>query len=194
MAFLSQDYQQRNPACRISRLPPSTGRLTPEQALRTLRTCVAALARIEQMDSGETYMIETSSPGADDTRAIMCLLSEYGRLLDMRDAKGWAALFAPEGEWVGGDHYGVIAGRERLADFVTREFARTPPCVHMLGNYAITGNSEVARVWSRWLLIEQGDAGLRLALAGHYSDSLVKLAEGWRFLRREVTLDLPAGT
>lgn len=133
---------------------------------------------------------------SDDTRAIMRLLSDYGRLLDLRDGPAWAALFAQDGEWVGGDHYGIIAGREKLAEFVAREFAGTPPCVHMLGNYAIEVDGERASAWSRWLLIEQGaeqHAGtLRLALAGSYSDTLARLDGEWRFRRREVTLDLPA--
>jgi len=127
-----------------------------------------------------------------DAEAIRGLLSDYGRLLDQRDYGAWAALFAPEGEWVGGEAYGTIAGREELAGFAIREFMATPPCVHMLGNMKIAVEGEQADAWSRWMLVEQGDRALRVALAGHYSDRLVKLEGGWRFLRREVTLDLPA--
>lgn len=131
----------------------------------------------------------------EDVESIKRLCSEYGRLLDLRDAQGWADLFAPEGEWVGGELYGVISGRDRLAAFVTKEFAATPPCVHMIGNFSITlsDDGKEATSWSRWMLVEQGEGGLRAALAGHYTDRLVKLPQGWRFQRREVAVDLPAG-
>lgn len=130
-----------------------------------------------------------------DIEAIKGLCSEYGRLLDLRDAQGWAELFAPKGEWIGGDLYGVIAGRAELAAFVAREFADTPPSVHMFGNFAITldeGGKEAAS-WSRWVLLEQGAGSIRTALAGSYTDRLIKLPEGWRFQRREVVVDLAGG-
>jgi len=135
-------------------------------------------------------MASTHGLTNDDTCAILRLLSDYGRLLDLRDGPGWAALFAPDGQWVGGEVYGAITGRESLADFVATAFANTPPCVHMLGNYAIEGDGTQATVWSRWLLIEQGAQGLQASLAGSYADVLVKLQDGWRFKRREVALDL----
>lgn len=138
-------------------------------------------------------MTEETRPTESDTQAIMRLLSDYGRLLDLRDGAGWAGLFLPDGEWVGGDHYGVIAGREKLAQFVASEFAGTPPCVHMFGNFAIEVDGDTATVWSRWLLVEQRDGGLTPALAGSYSDVLARTGGGWRFRRREVALDLPAG-
>jgi 3-phenylpropionate/cinnamic acid dioxygenase small subunit len=128
----------------------------------------------------------------DDAEAIRSLMSAYGRMLDLRDYEGWADLFAPGGQWVGGDVYGAISGRADLLAFVTREFASTPPCVHMLGNMAIDLDGDRATAWSRWLLIEQApDGGMRMALAGSYSDALVRLPDGWRFARREVALDLP---
>src|SRR5690242_5264739 len=116
----------------------------------------------------------------DDAEAIRSLMSAYGRMLDLRDYAGWAALFAPDGEWVGGDVYGTIGGRDDLLAFVTREFAATPPCVHMLGNIAIDVDGDQASGWSRWLLIDQApDGGMRMALAGSYTDRFVRLAEGW---------------
>ena len=128
---------------------------------------------------------------ARDAEAISGLLSRYGRLLDARDYAGWAALFAPEGEWVGGDLYGIISGRDALLAFATREFAGTPPCVHIFGNMAVEIDGDGATAWSRWMLVEQRAEGLTIALAGSYADALVRLDEGWRFARREVTLDLP---
>ncbi len=138
-------------------------------------------------------------PYAEHAEAIRRLMAEYGRLLDLKDAPGWAALFAPDGEWIGGERYGVIAGRAALAAFVEREFAATPPCVHIFGSIAITMRGRDATAWSRWMLIEQrenggeSDTGLRIAIAGSYSDIIVPTPEGWRFKRREVTADLPAG-
>lgn len=128
-----------------------------------------------------------------DAEAIRTLLSDYGRLLDARDGEAWAALFAPDGEWVGGERYGVVSGRRDLAAFVVRAFADAPPCVHMLGNMAVSTDGDRATAWSRWLLVEQREDGaLHIALAGSYADRLVRLDEGWRFARREVRLDLPA--
>jgi 3-phenylpropionate/cinnamic acid dioxygenase small subunit len=137
--------------------------------------------------AGEAMMTDR----AQDAESISGLLSRYGRMLDARDYAGWAALFAPDGEWVGGEAYGTIRGRTDLLAFATREFADTPPCVHIFGNMAVETQGDTANVWSRWMLVEQHTEGLRIALAGSYADRLVRLPEGWRFARREVTLDLP---
>lgn len=124
-------------------------------------------------------------------QAIRHLLAEYGRLLDLRHAQSWAGLFLSEGEWFGGERYGLVHGRAALAEFVTREFVATAPSVHFFGNMAITVKGERADAWSRCLLVESGHGGLHIALAGHYSDDLARTDEGWRFRRREVTVDLP---
>jgi hypothetical protein len=128
-----------------------------------------------------------------DLEGIHRLLAEYGRLLDARDAEGWAALFAPDGCWDGGDTYGMIAGHDRLADFIRSEFAGTAPCAHMFGTpaIAIAADGAHATAWSRWLLIEEESGTLRPALCGSYSDRLVKLGDGWRFDLRVVALTLP---
>lgn len=130
---------------------------------------------------------------ADNAEAIRRLMVEYGRLLDLRDAQGWAALFTADGAWSGGARYGVIAGRAGLAEFIEREFSNTPPCVHIFGAAAITLREADAAAWSRWMLVEHGPQGLRIALAGSYSDTLARTGEGWRFRRREVAVDLPVG-
>lgn len=129
----------------------------------------------------------------DDAEAIRCLIAEYGRLLDARDAPAWAALFTTDGEWVGGERYGKIAGREALARFVAREFAATPPSVHLVGSIAITVDAAEANAWSRWMLLEQAPGGIEITLAGSYDDRLRRTPEGWRFQRREVRVDLPQG-
>lgn len=138
-------------------------------------------------------MTAIADTGSQDAEAIRCLLSDYGRLLDARDWDGWAALFTPEGAWVGGP-YGEIKGREALIAFGKSEFDGTPPCVHMLSNMAVYPDGDGATAWSRWLVIEQqADGTLRPMLAGSYADRLERLAEGWRIARREATLDLPVG-
>lgn len=138
-------------------------------------------------------MIDTPCRCAD-LAAIHGLFAEYGRLLDARDAEGWAALFAPDGCWDGGDAYGAIAGRDSLVDFIRREFADTPPCAHMLGTPAvvIADDGGRATAWSRWLLLEQDGALPKPTLCGSYADRLVKLDGVWRFQLRAVSLTLPA--
>ena len=132
-----------------------------------------------------------------DFEQIRKLLAEYGRLLDARDPHGWAALFGEDGEWVGGTRYGAISGRDALAGFVANEFGATPPSVHIFGNMAIEVDGDSATAWSRWMLLEEGNAngggGVRIMLAGHYDDRLRRTAAGWRFARREVHVDLPQG-
>jgi uncharacterized protein (TIGR02246 family) len=132
-------------------------------------------------------------PGHEDAEQIRKLLAEYGRLLDARDPHGWAALFGDDGEWVGGTRYGAISGREALARFVADEFGTTPPSVHIFGNMAIEVDGDSATAWSRWMLLEHGDGGIRIMLAGHYDDRLRRTHDGWRFTRREVHVDLPQG-
>ena len=129
----------------------------------------------------------------DDAENIRGLIAEYGRLLDLKDTAGLAALFAPGGEWVGGTRYGVIAGREALARFLEREFGASPPSVHLVGSTAVKVEPVGATAWSRWMLLEEAGGAIRISLAGSYDDRLSRTSEGWRFQRREVRVDLPQG-
>ncbi|MEI9851324.1 MAG: nuclear transport factor 2 family protein [Sphingomonas sp.] len=128
----------------------------------------------------------------EDIEAIRMLCADYGRMLDAKDFQGYAALFAEDGEWTGVGAFGTLKGRDRIARFMTETFGNgaSAPCVHLMTNFRIAAAGDTASAWSRWTLIERRGEGPALVYAGHYDDSLVRTAEGWRFARRAVSVDI----
>lgn len=135
---------------------------------------------------------ETRLQAMEDAEAVRELCIAYGRMLDAKDFPGYAALFAEDGEWCGVGNFGAIKGRETILRFMTETFGTpdTKPCVHLMTNFRIRVTGDTATSWSRWTLIEDHGAGPVLVYAGHYEDDAVRTAEGWRFARRMVTVDI----
>ena len=117
----------------------------------------ACESRVHEAEEGSCMPETTASADAEEIR---WLIAEYGRLLDLRDAAGFAALFTADGEWVGGTRYGVIAGHAALARFVSQGFGSTLPSVHLVGSTAIKLEGAEASAWSRWILLEEADGAV----------------------------------
>ncbi len=143
----------------------------------------------------------------EDLEAIRRLLREYGRTLDARNLRGYADLFAVDGEWIGG--FGSVKGREAIAPFMEKNMATPLPSVegavaaaaparpgprgvHLMTNEIIEVDGDRATAWSKWTYITRSaDNRPSIALEGHYDDQLVREKGQWKFQRRVVTADIP---
>ncbi len=126
--------------------------------------------------------------------AIRALLLDYGRLLDAGDFAGYAALFAEDGEWVGG--LGRFQGRAAIRAMLEDNLAPGPrerlTSLHLMSNEVIEVDGERATARSRWFFIVTGEDGApRLLLAGRYEDELVREGGRWLFARRAAYGDIP---
>src|SRR5690606_11086058 len=131
----------------------------------------------------------------EDIQAILELIHEYGRLLDARDFAGYAALFAKEGEWVGG--FGRLKGPAMIRAVVEekmspRDGAPAPGGVHVFSNERIRVEGDRATAVTKWQDVVPGSDGRPITLMlGHYDDVLVREDGRWKFLRRVAHGDIP---
>ena len=145
------------------------------QAPRTPRTEEPISARLQRFE---------------DKEAIQNLLLDYGRYLDSRDFAAYSALFAKDGEWVGG--FGAVAGPANIKAFMEKNMGTQPNVAknyHLLSNFVITVTGETATAWSRWAFVVPGERGATIAQAGRYDDTLVRENGRWRFKRRTASND-----
>jgi uncharacterized protein (TIGR02246 family) len=127
----------------------------------------------------------------EDKAEIEQLLLDYGRHLDARDFGAYAALFAKDGEWVGG--FGTVAGPSNIKTFMEKAMpgANTAKNYHLLSNFVITVQGDTATAWSRWAFVvpNREGGGAAISQAGRYDDTLVRESGKWRFKRRTASND-----
>jgi uncharacterized protein (TIGR02246 family) len=127
----------------------------------------------------------------EDKEEIQNLLLDYGRHLDSRDFAAYSALFAKDGEWVGG--FGTAPGGPAgIKAFMEKAMGTQPNAAknyHLLSNFVISVNGDNATAWSRWAFVVPGERGAAIAQAGRYDDTLVRENGKWRFKRRVASND-----
>ena len=161
----------RNVLCSLSLV--LVGATTP--AIAQTRAGDASTARLQQLV---------------DKEEIQQLLLDYGRHLDSRDFAAYSALFAKDGEWVGG--FGSVSGPANIKTFMEKNMGTQPNVAknyHLLSNFMITVNGDTATAWSRWAFVVPGDRGATIAQAGRYDDTLVRENGRWRFKKRVASND-----
>jgi SnoaL-like domain len=182
-------------------------------AVATLMSAMAAVSftgaagAAESGDSTRPELaLEARVKRQEDVEAIRRVLREYGRRLDAGDLKGYADLFAADGEWIGG--FGKVKGHDAIQPFMEKNMrtplpsvegaaAAAPPRpgprgVHLMTNDIIDVNGDHATAWSKWTyLIRTADNKPAIALEGHYDDELIRENGQWKFQRRTVTGDIP---
>jgi uncharacterized protein (TIGR02246 family) len=129
----------------------------------------------------------------EDESEIRTLLLDYGRFLDSRDFKSYAALFARDGEWVGG--FGSVTGPANIQAFMEKNMGTGPNRrndYHLLTNFVITVTGDTATAWSRWTFVVPGQSGAAIAQAGRYDDTLIRENGRWRFKKRVASNDTAA--
>jgi uncharacterized protein (TIGR02246 family) len=136
--------------------------------------------------------IEARLRRAEDELAIQRIIVDYAARLDARDYKGYVALFTPDGEWSNriGSHKGPEAIRKMLTTFGP-EGATNTSNYHLVSNPRVEVNGDRATATSRYLFVMRGkDGSPRPALAGLYTDELVREADGSWKIRRRVANDV----
>ena len=126
----------------------------------------------------------------EDKEQIAQVLIDYGRHLDSRNLAAYAALFADDGEWVGG--FGTVKGRANIQAFIEKNMGTGPNTAgnyHIMSNFAITVTADTATAWSRWAFVVPGARGATISQAGRYDDTFVREKGVWKFKRRTASND-----
>jgi len=135
----------------------------------------------------------------EDVQAIQDLLIAYGRALDSRDFKAYAALFSKDGSWSGG--MGTVnGGPQAIYDFMTSRIGGGrggPPTIgwgstyHIMSSFKIDVKGDSGTASSRWAFVTAA-RGPGIQVAGRYEDTLVREDGVWKFKSRQAFNDLPA--
>jgi uncharacterized protein (TIGR02246 family) len=150
---------------------------------------------IGQSAAADTSSIEARLQRLEDREEILALISAYGHALDGRDFHAFAALFAEQGEWIGG--LGSAKGPEAIFELMDSSIGhgtlgRGAPSFHIFSNESMAIDGDTARTVTKWVFVMQGeDDAPRWVYLGHYNDELVREDGSWRFLRREAVTDIP---
>ena len=131
-----------------------------------------------------------------DKDEIQNVLLEYGRALDSRNFTAYSALFAQDGEWVGG--FGSVKGPANIKAFMEKNMGTNGNPTnnyHLLSNFVVTVSGDTATAWSRWAFVQPQERGAVIAQAGRYDDTFVRENGVWKFKKRTASNDTgrPAG-
>src|SRR5262245_7527802 len=133
--------------------------------------------------------VEARLRALEDKEQIAQVLIDYGRHLDSRNLAAYAALFAEDGEWVGG--FGTVKGRGNIQAFMEKNMGTENRArnYHIMSNFAITVTGDTATAWSRWSFVVPGQSGAVISQAGRYDDTFVREKGVWKFKRRTASND-----
>ena len=132
----------------------------------------------------------------EDVEAIRRLMLDYRACLDAKDIRGYAALFAADGEFIAGDMRAT--GPEEIFALVdgmrgTLLTDRGGDDVHIVANPTIEADGDRATADSMWLyIVRSEDDQPVLSKIGSYHDVFTREDGRWRFLRREAPTIIPA--
>jgi len=134
----------------------------------------------------------------EDEREIRDLVIRYAQLLDARDHRGYAALFAREGRWTG--QMGDVVGPAAIEAMLLEAFGPTPAGFrntadfHIMSNILVEVDGDRARAESRLVYFVRGEGSPPAPMpcrAGRYHDELVREEGKWRFAHRRVIAEIP---
>jgi hypothetical protein len=115
---------------------------------------------------------------------------DYPRALDSRNWDAYVALFTEDGELKLGEQ--SAKGRDGIKGLLNGLPAE-PRVIHIITNLSYTLAGDTATGGAYWQDIGIGDKHGVLA-AGHYLDSLRKVNGDWRFVKREIVIQLQDST
>jgi hypothetical protein len=130
-----------------------------------------------------------------DRQAIVDLLNRYSTCLDARDWDGLQQVFDADAVGVyGGTTY---EGRDAVVSAIAGFLDPCGPSQHLLGNYVIELEGDVAASATRARVIHVG-AGTNASMTpyesiGTYHDRVMRTKEGWRMTRREFEIQIETG-
>jgi hypothetical protein len=129
----------------------------------------------------------------EDLEEIRALFVDYGYYLDHGLFADYARLFAEDGEILLGP-LGRAKGPAAIQALMEQALgARVGSSYHVIANPIVRLEGDRATSNVTWVVLVRDEAGKPvLPMIGHHADTLVRTAQGWKFLRREGHVDLPS--
>jgi uncharacterized protein (TIGR02246 family) len=158
--------------------------------LCTLLFCLHAQAASIDDISERLLVLETREE-------IRALILAYGRAHDGRDYQAFAALFAKEGEWIGG--MGSAKGPDAIFKLMDESIGHNPQpegsgTFHIMSNEQIDVAGDRASSVTKWVYVtKSADNTPSWTYLGHYVDQFIRENGVWKFLRRQSFRDIPTG-
>ena len=125
---------------------------------------------------------------AKDREAIEQLMWRYARALDGADAKTYASLYTPDGQFSAGAN--ATKGREALEKMITPPPAGRPPMYHMTANHQLTFlDKDHARIDAYYITMVAAagrETPSRVAGVGRSIDDLERVNGQWLIKSRNV--------
>jgi ketosteroid isomerase-like protein len=121
------------------------------------------------------------STDKDDIRELLhlyCFCMDEGRFAEL------SRLFAPDGIWTA--PYRTATGPADIEAWLTQSVPASPKRMHYVMNSIIAVEGDHASARSNYLVMVEGQDGPMPSVCGTYSDELVRIAQQWRFRRREL--------
>lgn len=164
---------------------------------RSVLSLVAALTLIPSAALAQTDVASLAArvQALEDREAIRALILAYGEAHDHRDYRAFAALFASQGEWVGG--LGSAKGPGAIFELMDATIGHNPQpggsgTYHVLTNDQIVLDGDRANATTKWIYLTPDEDGAPQAVfLGHYDDQFIRENGEWKFLRREAPVDIP---
>ncbi|WP_052223314.1 nuclear transport factor 2 family protein [Novosphingobium malaysiense] len=128
----------------------------------------------------------TATPDFADWLAICNLKAAYCRLLDTKDWEGWRELFTEDCVVDTRPSGGTLEeGRDRFVDMV-RQSLSDAKTAHQIHSPQITVEGDSAEVvWAMQDRVVKDE--FALTGYGHYHETCVRTAEGWKIARQTLT-------
>ena len=154
-----------------------------------LLLALALLAPALALAAPPPASIEARLQRVEDQLAIQRVLIEYGRFLDAKEYASYAALFARDGEWIGG--FGRFTGPAAIQAMLEDKLGKAAPgyinrsSYHLMSSPLITVTGDTATAESRYLFFTASPDNKPIpTLAGRYVDQFVRQAGAWKIQRR----------
>jgi uncharacterized protein (TIGR02246 family) len=129
-----------------------------------------------------------------DRAAIADLVVRCAQAQDRKDWDAVGATYLPDAEYV--HPGGRLVGREAIVERTRAALEILDTSQHLLGSFVVTVDGDAATsvcYFHAQHVREAAPGGPLYAIAGTYSDSLVRSLQGWRIAGREQTYQWRSG-
>lgn len=132
----------------------------------------------------------------EERAEIVDLTARYAHYIDSREARAWAELFTPDGEFIIPEVDLHLKGHDQLANWVERDMIAPPngPLFHsILSQFLIKmPNGEIhGMAKAITALPMEIDNRIPILTTGVYHDIFVKTEKGWRISSRKGSARIP---
>ena len=160
------------------------------RALAAALLTVGMLAASPALAAAPKLSFEQRLQRLEDEAEIRRILVQYGAYLDAREFGKYAALFARNGEWIGG--YGHFTGPAEIQKMLEERIGKGGPgyinldSYHLMSNALLEIDGDKAKVVSKFMSVRRVDNKPVPGLSGRYVDDFVRENGAWK-VRRRVT-------